>query len=387
MLATLLLATVTVAVPALQSRPPGLDLTGSRLAAWDAAVAQAQQAITDKRLTKDGRRGPAAQTLLERVLTAEPFHPAALAAMERLIQALMAHAQGKLAAATPDLEGARDYWTKARDLAVAWQVSGSTAALDELRLAIDSKELAAARQAEHAARKALQARQRALTAAEKAQADLAKRLAETEAARARLAEENARLQASQSSTRGPAKPDTGKTASQAGGRVTLRSQPRTLGDHEVDAMLKQRDFFSCGWSKRHCSGKGLANDFVNNGNGTVTDRATGLMWQQGGDFKAFDNLDEYVKQLNRKRFAGHDDWRLPTLEEAASLVEPQKNDDLYIAPIFDRRQVWIWTADVVEGEEEEADGALIQWVVYLDAGSVEPGGADGAVRACRISGK
>jgi hypothetical protein len=46
-----------------------------------------------------------------------------------------------------------------------------------------------------------------------------------------------------------------------------------------------------------------------------------------------------------KGFAGYRNWRLPTLEEAMSLMEPERKE-LYINPVFDNEQYWIWTADL-----------------------------------------
>ena len=76
----------------------------------------------------------------------------------------------------------------------------------------------------------------------------------------------------------------------------------------------------------------------------------------------FDAALAYIKKLNGRSFAGFKDWRLPTLEEAMSLMEPkQKNRNLYIDPIFDKKQQWIWTSD-----KESASSA---WVVYFYDGT------------------
>jgi serine/threonine-protein kinase len=71
------------------------------------------------------------------------------------------------------------------------------------------------------------------------------------------------------------------------------------------------------------------------------------MWQQSGSRDSINYADakKYIRDLNQQRFAGHNDWRLPTLEEAMSLMEPTKHGELYLDPIFDRTQRWIWTAD------------------------------------------
>jgi TolB-like protein len=73
---------------------------------------------------------------------------------------------------------------------------------------------------------------------------------------------------------------------------------------------------------------------------TVTDLATGLMWQRGGSYNDYKVLDinamkGYIEELNRKQFAGYSDWRLPTTEEMASLLHPRhQQNDLYIAQFF-----------------------------------------------------
>lgn len=55
----------------------------------------------------------------------------------------------------------------------------------------------------------------------------------------------------------------------------------------------------------------------------VYDHASGLMWQQSGSNKYmfYEQAKEYVAKLNSDQFAGFSDWRLPTLEEATSLMK------------------------------------------------------------------
>ena len=80
----------------------------------------------------------------------------------------------------------------------------------------------------------------------------------------------------------------------------------------------------------------------------VIDHATGLMWHQSGSFKnmSWKKAKKWVIELNEKGYAGFSDWRLPTLEEAVSLLEPgEKNGNQFIDPVFDKTQSSIWTCD------------------------------------------
>ncbi|HCS91965.1 MAG: DUF1566 domain-containing protein [Thiohalocapsa sp. PB-PSB1] len=67
----------------------------------------------------------------------------------------------------------------------------------------------------------------------------------------------------------------------------------------------------------------------------VIDAATNLMWQtecSSSGLGFFQARDEYVSSLNARRYAGHSDWRLPTLEEAASLVFARGRDFYFALP-------------------------------------------------------
>jgi len=83
------------------------------------------------------------------------------------------------------------------------------------------------------------------------------------------------------------------------------------------------------------------NDFIDNGDGTITDRTTGLMWGKGSSSKLYQYYmaEKYISGLNNKEYGGYNDWRIPTLEELCSLLEKKKNGKgLYISPLFDDKQ-------------------------------------------------
>lgn len=79
------------------------------------------------------------------------------------------------------------------------------------------------------------------------------------------------------------------------------------------------------------------NNLVNNNNGTVSDLATGLMWQQADDGVARDweNSIAYAENLT---LAGYTDWRLPNAKELQSIVDytrcPSVTHSAAINPMF-----------------------------------------------------
>ena len=91
-----------------------------------------------------------------------------------------------------------------------------------------------------------------------------------------------------------------------------------------------------------------AHEFQVDFEGTVTDTASGLMWQQSGSAFPMDwrHAKEYADQINAEGFAGHSDWRLPTISELMTLLtELPTGDDHCIEPIFDQEQKCIWSCD------------------------------------------
>ena len=129
-----------------------------------------------------------------------------------------------------------------------------------------------------------------------------------------------------------------------------------LTEGDVRAMLRDRGFFD---SSKNDSVAGFANHFeLQRGGQIVVDLAAGLSWQRSGsgELLDFSKAQAYIQTLNKKKFAGHGDWRLPTLEEAMSLMDSTKVRD-YIDQIFDNKQHYIWTAD--KHFPDENGGVLI----------------------------
>ena len=116
----------------------------------------------------------------------------------------------------------------------------------------------------------------------------------------------------------------------------------------------------------------MAKRFIDNGDGTVTDTETGLMWKQSDGFqdesifhtwmKAYD----YVRELNSGKFAGYLDWRMPNLEEAESIydenisIRDSDRFDIFIDPAFSPGGGYTtWTSDL-----RPHNGAIIFYYRY-----------------------
>lgn len=82
------------------------------------------------------------------------------------------------------------------------------------------------------------------------------------------------------------------------------------------------------------------NDFVNNGDGTITDQATGLIWSQNDSATGltWGAALAWVAQQNAANYLGHNDWRLPNAKELQSIVDysrsPDTSNSAAIDPLF-----------------------------------------------------
>ncbi len=79
------------------------------------------------------------------------------------------------------------------------------------------------------------------------------------------------------------------------------------------------------------------NNYTDNGNGTISDKATGIMWMQNDNAQAisWENALSYAENFE---FAGYSDWRLPAAKELQSIVDytrsPKATNSPAINPIF-----------------------------------------------------
>lgn len=79
------------------------------------------------------------------------------------------------------------------------------------------------------------------------------------------------------------------------------------------------------------------NHFVDNGDGTVTDEATGLMWMQDDSGEGM-NWEDALNFASNYRYSEYTDWRLPNAKELQSILDytrsPGTSGSAAIDPVF-----------------------------------------------------
>jgi hypothetical protein len=156
----------------------------------------------------------------------------------------------------------------------------------------------------------------------------------------------------------------------APGKVTLRSDPLTYYTlTAVERMIVQYNFFV----KNKNETGNFSNQFVDNKDGSITDLATGLMWQKIGSpsLLYFREARVYADDLRKSRFLGHNDWRIPTLEELCSLLERVPNEKKrFISNLFGDKITECWTSDFMSeaygAESSVTSGAAAYTVNFSD---------------------
>jgi len=87
------------------------------------------------------------------------------------------------------------------------------------------------------------------------------------------------------------------------------------------------------------------NDFADNGDGTVTDTASELMWSQddSGEGFSWEEALAWVEAKNTENYLGYSDWRLPNAKELQSIVDytrsPDTTGSAAIDPLFNTTSI------------------------------------------------
>jgi hypothetical protein len=142
--------------------------------------------------------------------------------------------------------------------------------------------------------------------------------------------------------------------------------------------------------------------YQDNGNGTITDRVTGLIWEKlSMDGSVHDVKNTYqwhtafsthIDGLNAAHFAGHHDWRLPNVKELESLIDYETFNPA-VASAFNTNCTSSCTVLTCSctgrygywSSSSFANGPSIAWSVSFGFGNVAPGAKSPAlfVRAVR----
>ena len=129
--------------------------------------------------------------------------------------------------------------------------------------------------------------------------------------------------------------------------------------------------------------------YTDNGDGTIIDNVTGLMWQKSpdtdgdGDIDAADKhtYDEAVAGAGACTQGGYTDWRLPNIRELESLVDYSRAAPAIDDGVFDCQSAGYWSSTSLSLD------AGIAWIVHFHDGmtnySTKVGGFLYYVRAVR----
>ncbi|MCP4592605.1 MAG: DUF1566 domain-containing protein [bacterium] len=128
------------------------------------------------------------------------------------------------------------------------------------------------------------------------------------------------------------------------------------------------------------------NNFTDNGDGSITDLATGLMWSQDDSGDGINTgprsgmiwVDAlaWVQQKNDESYLGYGDWRLPNAKEMQSILDysqaPGATNSAAIDPIFNITQIaneagqvdypWFWTGTT--HAREDGNGSAGAYVCF-----------------------
>ncbi len=143
--------------------------------------------------------------------------------------------------------------------------------------------------------------------------------------------------------------------------TTMNNDPTAFGVNFADGRIKgypkDIDIGGTPFARyircvRGGSGYGV-NNFVDNGDGTITDSATGLMWMKADSPTAM-NWEQSLDYAENLDSAGYDDWRLPDAKELQSIVDYTRAPDAVnpasqgpaLDPVFDLAdaETWAWTS-------------------------------------------
>jgi len=107
----------------------------------------------------------------------------------------------------------------------------------------------------------------------------------------------------------------------------------------------------------------LVQVFKANGDGSVADLASGLVWQQGQAPNTLNHADA-ISYCANLVLAGSSDWRLPEAKELLSLVDYRNASPAIDSQVFPETTIRYWSASRVFGNFSSA------WFIFFGGGTV-----------------
>ncbi|MBN2346979.1 MAG: SEL1-like repeat protein [Candidatus Aminicenantes bacterium] len=159
----------------------------------------------------------------------------------------------------------------------------------------------------------------------------------------------------------------------------LRREFRSLDEGQITAMLLAKNLFDAernpGGDFRH------QYELIDVGGLTlIHDRATGMVWtrQRNPVRMSLDKSRQWIESLNRVGYGNIRSWRLPTVEEAASLLQKDTNGRKYfLDDVFGKDVRAIWTGDRLKESES--------WIVDFQAGMIQRAKSRSRLMALMVS--
>ena len=107
----------------------------------------------------------------------------------------------------------------------------------------------------------------------------------------------------------------------------------------------------------------FVHNFQDNGDQTVTDQGTGLMWENDSSVNTQTmTWEEALAYCENLTLGGYSDWRLPNIQELRSIVDYTRHDPA-IDPLFLSQSDWYWSST------SQPPFPSWAWVTYFARGS------------------